>query len=208
MFRSVNKKDIPLSLANELRGSFVFSHSRCFALVINYFAQHNFFCAMFCVVHLLRPTERVCSFEFFGDVAFFYQPGEGEFDLSLGFLFGIVEVLIECARGEKRGVGAAAVLFEIVEAQFAVLANGVVGLFGKHQIGIHNAVSFCVNEFHNSSSVIQYFSHSHSTIFVLKRRMCGMAFSFYLIAVCDKVDGRKIFFEAQDKFRVFVSDIE
>ena len=85
-------------------------------------------------------------------------------------------MLIERARGEKRGVGAAAVLFEIVEAHSAVLADGVIGLLGERQVGIHNAVSFCVSEFHNSSSVIQYFLHSHSTIFVLKRRMCGMAF--------------------------------
>lgn len=130
MFRSVNKKDIPLSLANELRGSFVFSHSRCFALVINYFAQHNFFCAMFCVVHLLRPTERVCSFEFFGDAALFYQPGEGEVDLPLCLLLGFVEVLIERTRGEKRGIGAAAVLLEIVEAHSTVLADGEIGLLG------------------------------------------------------------------------------
>ena len=62
--------------------------------------------------------------------------------------------------------------------------------------------------FQPSSSVIQYFLHSHSTIFVLKRRMCGMAFLFCLVAVCDKVDDRKNIFYAQDKFRVFVSDIE
>ncbi len=91
---------------------------------------------------------------------------------------GFVEVLIECTRGEKRGVGAAAVLFEIVEAHSAVLADWVIGLLGERQVGIHNAVSFCVSEIHNSSSVIQYFLHSHSTIFVLKRRMCGMAFFF------------------------------
>ena len=146
--------------------------------MINNLIQHAFLRVLFCVVHFLRPAERVCGFEFFGDAAIFYQPGDGEVDLSLCLLLGIVEVLIERAQGEKRCVGAAAVLFEIVEAQFAVLANGVVGLFGKHQIGIHNAVSFCVSEFHNSSSVIQYFLHSHSTIFVLKRRMCGMAFFF------------------------------
>ena len=90
----------------------------------------------------------------------------------------MLEVLIECARGEKRGIGAAAVLFEVVEAHSAVLSNGVIGLLGERQVGIHNAVSFCVSELHNSSSVIQYFLHSHSTIFVLKRRMCGMAFFF------------------------------
>ena len=73
MFRSVNKKDIPLSLANELRGSFVFSHSRCFALVINYLVQHEFLRALFRAVHFLRPAERVGSFEFFGDAALFYQ---------------------------------------------------------------------------------------------------------------------------------------
>ena len=85
-------------------------------------------------------------------------------------------MLIKCARGEKRGIGAAAMLFEIVEAHSTVLADGVIGLLGESQVGIHNAVSFGVSEFHNSSSVIQYFLHSHSTIFVLKRRMCEMAF--------------------------------
>ena len=122
----------------------MFSHSRCFALVINYFAQHNFFCIVFGVVHFLYPTERVCGFDFFGDAAIFYQPGEGEFDLSLGFLFGIVEVLIERAQGEKCDIGAAAVPFEIVEAHSAVLADGVNGLLGESQLGIHNAVSFGV----------------------------------------------------------------
>ena len=144
MFRRVNKKDIPLSLANELRGSFVFSHSRCFALVINYFAQHNFFCAMFCIIHFLHPQERVCSFGFFGNAALFYQAGEGEVDLPLCLLLGFAEVLIERTRGEKRGVGAAALFFEIVEAHSAVLVDGVVGLLGECQIGIHNAVSFGV----------------------------------------------------------------
>jgi hypothetical protein len=117
-------------------------------------------------------------------------------------------MLIERTRDEKRGVSTAVVFFEIVEAHSAVLANGVIGLLGESQVGIHNTVSFSVSEFHNSSSVIQYFLHSHSTIFVLKRRMCGMFFSFYLIAVCDKVGDRKNIFYAQDKFRVFVSDIE
>ena len=136
MFRSVNKKDIPLSLANELRGSFVFSHSRCFALVINYFAQHNFFCAMFCVVHLLRPTERVSSFEFFGDAALFYQPAEDEVDLPLCLLLGFVEVLIERTRGEKRGIGAAAVLLEIFKPQVSVLAYGNSRLLRQVKVGI------------------------------------------------------------------------
>ena len=186
----------------------MFSHSRCFALVINYFAQHNFFCAMFCVVHLLYPSERVGGFDFFGDAAIFYQLGESEIDLSPCLLLGFIEMLIERARGDERGVGAAAVLFEIVEAQFAVLADGVVGLFGEHQIGIHNAVSFCVSEFHNLSSVIQYFFIAILPHLSSKDECAEWLFSFYLVAVCDKVDGRKIFFEAQDKFRVFVSDIE
>ena len=108
----------------------MFSHSRCFALVINYFAQHDFFCVVFRIVHFLCPAERIGGFEFFGDPALFYQPGEGEFDLSPCLLLGFVEVLIECTRGEKRGVGAAAVLFEIVAAQFAVLADWVVRLLG------------------------------------------------------------------------------
>ena len=45
-------------------------------------------------------------------------------------MVGIVEVLIERTLGEKRGVGAAAVLFEIVKAHFAVFADGVVALIG------------------------------------------------------------------------------
>jgi len=122
----------------------VFSNSRCFALEINYFAQHNFFCIMFGVVHLLRPAERVCGFELFGDAAIFYQLGESEIDLSPCLLLGFIEVLIERARGEERGISAAAVLFEIVEAHSAVLVDGVVGLLGECQIGIHNAVSFGV----------------------------------------------------------------
>lgn len=101
MFRSVNKKYSPFGSHNELRGSFVFSHSRCFALVINYFIQHNFLCALFYVVHFLRPTKRVCGFEFFGDAALFYQPGEGEIDLPLCLLLGIVKVLVERARSEE-----------------------------------------------------------------------------------------------------------
>ena len=80
---------------------------------------------MFGVVHFLYPTERVCGFEFFGDAAIFYQLGESEIDLSPCLLLGFVEVLIERAQGEKRGVGAAAVLFEIVEAYSAVLAKAI-----------------------------------------------------------------------------------
>ena len=98
--------------------------------MINNLIQHNFFCVVLSVIHFLHPHEGICSFEFFGDAALFYQPGEGEFYLSLGFLLGIVEVLIECTRGEKRGIGAAAVLFEIVKAHFAVLADWVVRLLG------------------------------------------------------------------------------
>ena len=164
-----------------------------FDLVINNLIQHSFLRVLFCVVHFLRPAERGGSFEFFCDAALFYQPGESEVDLPLCLLLGFVEVLIERARGEKRGVGAAAVLFEIVEAHSAVLADGVVGLLGESQVGIHNAVSFCVSELHNSSSVIQYFLHSHSTIFALKRRMCGMAFSFTLSRFATKFAEKKYF---------------
>ena len=81
---------------------------------------------MFGVVHLLHPAERIGGFKFFADTALLYQPGEGEVDLPLCFLLGIIEVLVERTRGEKRGVGSAAVLFEIVEAHSAVLADGVV----------------------------------------------------------------------------------
>ena len=79
---------------------------------------------MFCVIHFLHPQERICGFEVFVDAAIFYQLGEVEFDLSLCLLLGFVEVLIERARGEKRGVGAAAVLLERVEAHSTVLADG------------------------------------------------------------------------------------
>ena len=133
---------------------------------------------MFGIIQYLRPAEKGGGFEFFGDAASFYQQGEGEVNLSLCLLLGFVWGVIECARGENRGVGAAAVLFEIVEVHSAVLVDGVIDLLGERQGGIHNAVSFGVSEFHNSSSAIQYFLHSHSTIFVLKRRMCGMAFFF------------------------------
>ena len=128
-----------------------------FALVINNLIQHAFLRVLFCVVHFLRPAERVCGFEFFGDAALLYQAGKGEVELPLCLLLGFIEVLIEHARSEKRGVGAAAVLFEIIEAHSAVLADGVIDLLGERQVGIHNAVSFCVSEFHNSSSVIRYF---------------------------------------------------
>lgn len=86
--------------------------------------QHDFFCGMLGIVHFLHPQERVCSFEFFGNAALFCQAGGDEFALPLRFLLGIVEVLIECTRGEKRGIGAAAVLFEIVKAHFAVFSDG------------------------------------------------------------------------------------
>ena len=75
---------------------------RCFTLLINYLIQHDFFCVVFRVVHFLHPQERVGGFEFFGDTAIFHQAGEGEFDLPLCLLFGIVEMLIECAPREKR----------------------------------------------------------------------------------------------------------
>ena len=122
---------------------------RWFALVINYLIQHDFFSVVLSIVHFLHPQERVCSFEFFGNAALIYQLGKGEVDLTLCFLLGFVEVLIERARGEKRSVGAAAVLFEMVEAHFAVLTDGVIGLLGECQVGIHNAVSFSISEFHN-----------------------------------------------------------
>ena len=54
--------------------------------------------------------------------------------------------------------GAVAVLLEIVEAHFAVLADWVTCLLRECQVGIHNAVSFGVSEFHNLSSVSQYFT--------------------------------------------------
>ena len=54
-------------------------------------------------------------------------------------------MLIERARGKKRGIGAAAVLLEIVEAHSTVLADGVMGLLGECQVGISNAVSFNVS---------------------------------------------------------------
>ena len=98
--------------------------------MINYLIQHDFLCALFRIVHFLRPAGRVGGFEFFGDAALFYQPGEGEFDLPLCLLLGIIEMLIEIVRGEKRGVDAAAVLFEVVEAHSAVLADWVVRLLG------------------------------------------------------------------------------
>ena len=104
---------------------------------------------MFGIIHFLHPQERVCGFDFFGDAAFFYQQGEGEVDLPLYLLLGFVEVRIERARGEERGIGAAAMLLEIVKAHSAVFADGVIGLLGERQVGIHNAVSFCVSEFHN-----------------------------------------------------------
>ena len=85
---------------------------------------------MLCIVHFLHPFERIGGFEFFGDAALFCQAGEGEVDLPLCLLLGFVQVLIECARGEKRGIGTAAVLFEIVEAHSAVLADGEIGLLG------------------------------------------------------------------------------
>lgn len=111
-----------------------------------------------------------------------------------------IEMLIERTRGEKRGVGAAAVLFEIVEAHSAIFADGVIGLLWESQVGVHNSVSFGVSEFHNSSSVIQYFLHSHSTIFVLKRRMCGMAFSFTLSQFATKLTGEKYFLSLRTNF--------
>ena len=98
--------------------------------MINYLVQNDFLRALFRVIHFLHPAERCCCFEFFGDAALFYQPGEGEFDLSLRLLLGFIEVLIERARGEKRGVGATAVLLEIVEAHSTVLADGEIGLLG------------------------------------------------------------------------------
>ena len=67
-------------------------------------------------------------------------------------------MLIKCARGEKRGIGAAAMLFEIVEAHSTVLADGVIGLLGESQVGISNAIFFSVSEFQNSSSVINIFT--------------------------------------------------
>ena len=109
----------------------VWSLSAVISLVINNLIHHEFFCIVFCVVHFLCPQERIGGFEFFGDAALFCQPGEGEFDLSLGFLFGIVEVLIERARGEKCDIGAAAVPFEIVEAHSAVFSDGVIALLGE-----------------------------------------------------------------------------
>ena len=48
--------------------------------------------------------------------------------LPLCLLLGFVKVLIQRARGEKRGVGAAAVLFEVVEVHPPVFADGL--LFG------------------------------------------------------------------------------
>ena len=63
--------------------------------MINYLVQHNFLGALFRAVHFLYPTERVCSFKFFGDSELFYQAGEGEVELPLCLLFGFVEILIE-----------------------------------------------------------------------------------------------------------------
>lgn len=67
--------------------------------MINYLIQHDFLGALFRVIHFLCPAERVGGFEFFGDAALLYQPGEGEIDLPLCFLFGFVEMLIERTRG-------------------------------------------------------------------------------------------------------------
>ena len=117
--------------------------------MINYLIQHKFLRALFRVVHFLYPLERVRSFEFFGDAALFYQAGEDELDLLLCLLLGFVEVFIERTRGEKRSVGAAAMFLEIVEAHFSIFSDGVIGLLGESQVGIHNAVSFSVSEFHN-----------------------------------------------------------
>ena len=172
--------------------------------MINYLVQHDFFGIVFRVVHFLRPAEWIDGFEFFGDSAIFYQLGESEIDLSPCLLLGFVEVLIECARGEKRGVGAAAMLFEIVEAHSAVLADGVVGLFGERQVGIHNAVSFCVSEFHNSSSVIQFF---YIAILPYLSSKDECAEWLFLRRRLRQRKNRKIF-QVQDKFRVFASDIE
>jgi len=63
--------------------------------VINYLVQYDFLCFVFRVIHFLRPAERTSSFEFFGDAALFYQPGEGEVNLSLCLLVSIVEMPIK-----------------------------------------------------------------------------------------------------------------
>ena len=101
-------------------------------------------CPLFCAVHFPRPAERVCGFEFFGDAKLFYQPGEDEVDLPLCFLLAFIEMLIEPTRGQKRGISASAVLFEIVEAHPAVLADGVIGLLWESQVGIENTVFLAV----------------------------------------------------------------
>ena len=116
-----------------------------FALEINYLVQHEFLCAMFGIVHFLHPQERVCGFEFFGDTALFYQPGEGEVELPLCLLLGIVEVLIECTRGEKRGISSATVLFHKVKTQVGILGEGVICLLGERKVGVIKSVMFGIS---------------------------------------------------------------
>ena len=168
--------------------------------MINSLVQHDFLCALFGVVHFLHSAKRIGGFEFFGDAALFYQPGEGEFDLPLCLLLGIIEMLIEIVRGEKRGVDAAAVLFEVVEAHSAVLADWVIGLFGERQVGIHNSVSFNVNEFHNSSSVIQYFYIAILPYLSSKDECVEWLSSFALSQFATRLEVKKIFFRLRTNF--------
>ena len=58
-------------------------------------------------------------------------------------------VLVQLGLCKQRAVGSTSMLLDKVVVHSAILSNGVVGLWGKCQIGVEQSISFGVGKFHD-----------------------------------------------------------